>query len=145
MINDAANGRADITMFQKLLICPIYKVSKHGPVNNCTSWRPIALAETLFKLIESCYIHMNKHTFESNFGDYQNAYTSKKGGKNALKQLHKSTTRRGECFLVQVDVSQAFDSSPYDRMLVELFRRSPCSHFGKKTPTTFHRNLNIYK
>jgi hypothetical protein len=69
-------------------IIPIYKQGKNLSTDNPKAFRPVALAETLLKLVETVFIAQIRDQLERKLSDFQHAYRKGRGTYSAYKQLH---------------------------------------------------------
>ena len=90
-------------------IIPIYKANKRLETTDPDAFRPVALAETLFKLAETVFISKLRGPIENNMGDFQNAYKKGHGTYTALNSLNEQLKDIKSGYLCSADIKSAFD------------------------------------
>ena len=66
-------------LFARMNIIPIYKTGKKLSTDNPKAFRPVALAETLFKLVETVFIAHIRDTLERKMSEFSHAYRKGRG------------------------------------------------------------------
>ena len=110
---------------KQLLTADILCLKKDAslPDNTATNFRPIALVESLSKVLEL----LLKPRISFSFSKNQYAYQQNKGTLNALKDFMSSARdfreKYGTCFIVFLDLSKAFDKLDFNAIAKQMADR----------------------